>query len=152
MDYLEPPLQLFNPPEDVAVILPVVRWEVGLANVPRSDREGNIVKPAIRFHLPGPGAWGLRPYADFTHQLLLRRVLRLYKEAYAGLRAARVQVRVRAASMTPDQLQGLVQEMDRVADEWEQWLPDNPDAFVRLRLVRRGAHPDSSYEADVVGP
>src|SRR3990172_9432914 len=82
MDYLEPPLQLFNPPEDVPVILPVVRWEVGLANVPRSDREGNIVKPAIRFHLPGPGAWGLRPYADFTHQLLLRRVLRLYSDLW----------------------------------------------------------------------
>ena len=152
MDWLEPPLQLFNPPEDVPVILPVVRWEVGLVNIPRSDRAGNVVKPAIRFHLAGPGAWGIRPYADFSHQLLLRRVLRLYNDAGEALRLAGDQVRTRAVSMTPEQLPGLLTEQRRIIDEGSKWLPSYPDAFVRIRVIRRGAHPDSTYEVDVVGP
>ena len=152
MDWLEPPLQLFNPPEDVPVILPVVRWEVGLVNIPRSDRAGNIVKPAIRFHLAGPGAWGIRPYADFSHQLLLRRVLALYREAYERHRQEYRQMRRPSADMTIGQLQATEDQLVRMVDAWEAWLPDNPDAFVRIRVIRRGAHPDSSYEADVVGP
>ena len=52
--------------------------------------------------------------------------------------------------MSADQMQRLLVDQEKVINEGKRWLPSDPDAFVRLRLVRRGAHPDSSYEADVL--
>jgi len=80
VDWLEPPYQFFHPHPGMPFDVPVSRWEVGLAQREISEPPYSVIKLTIRFHLPAAGGWGLRPYVDFTNQILLQRILHLYKQ------------------------------------------------------------------------
>lgn len=126
--FLEPPYQLYDPPQDAWVEIPVVRWQAGLMQVPKRLEAGTVIKPGIRFYLPGGGLAGLRPYLDMTHRLLLQRFFRAWRELVAAVDAGDLRLRLEvAARLDP-----------------ETRVP------LRVRILRRGAHPDSSYELEVV--
>ncbi len=80
MEWLDPPYQFFHPEPGLPFILRVVRYEVGQAMREVDDPPRTIVRTTIRFHLPGPGGWGLRPYVDFTNRGLMLRVVDIYNE------------------------------------------------------------------------
>ncbi len=128
LPFLDPPLQLVDLPEDEPFDVQVVRWEVGRALVPFRDRTGSVLKPVIRLHTPAAIRGYERPYLDFAHQLAVRRILQLYKDLIT---------RWRVLDPVPRIILG------------QQIRGDAPD-FITLRLIRRHAHPDSSYEVHVV--
>jgi hypothetical protein len=128
MDYLEPPWQFFRIEPEHPIIIPVVRYQVGLAQRPIADPPGWQEVMTIRFHLPGPAGWGLQPYVDFGNRILVQKVLRLYNER---LRRWGRQVPF------PNPLEG------------EQLLPQRPGAL-RLEMTRHGERIDTWYDVAVV--
>ena len=77
--WLDPPWQFFHPHPGAPFDLAVVRWEVGLSIREVNEPPGSRQLTTIRFHLPGPGGWGLKPYVDFTNRILMQRVFAIYK-------------------------------------------------------------------------
>jgi len=129
MDYLEPPYQFFHPHPHMPFNVPVVRYEVGLAQREISEPPYSVIKPTIRFHLPAAGGWGLRPYVDFTNQPLLQRILLLYD-----------QLMDRSDSQVPFPDVDLLRAI----------APSDPRPVV-LRLRRLGTGINTLYDVDVVG-
>lgn len=129
MDWLEPPYQFFHPHPHMPFDVPVTHWEVGLAQRAISDPPYSIIKPTIRFHLAGPGGWGLLPYVDFTNQILLQRVLLLYR-----------QLMDRSDSQVPFPDVDLLRAI----------APSDPRPVV-LRLRRLGTGINTVYDVGVVG-
>lgn len=129
MDWLEPPFQFFHPHPGEPFDLAVVRYQVGLAQREISEPPGSKVLPTIRFHLPGPGGWGLLPYVDFSNRILIQRVLAIYNELLE--RWAR-------QIPFPNPIEG------------ERLLPKRPGAL-RLRLTRNGTGLATVYDVEVVG-
>lgn len=128
MDWLDPPYQFFHPEPGLPFILPVVRYEVGLAQRPVDDPSGYVVRTTIRFHVPGPVGWGLRPYVDFTNQGLIQRVLSLYEDMLDRTKR----------TLTLDSISTL-----------EALSPARPRPLM-LRLTRHGRRLDTMYEAEVL--
>jgi hypothetical protein len=128
MDWLEPPWQFFRIEPEHPIILPVMRYQVGLAERLIADPPGRQVVSTIRFYVPGPVGWGLQPYVDFGNRLLIQKVLRLYNELI---------VRVRTAPPFPNLILG------------ERLLPSSPLPLV-LRLTRHGERIDTWYDVDAV--
>ena len=129
MDYLEPPYQFFDPQVGFSFDLPVTHYEVGLSQRPITEPPYSVIKPTIRFHLPAAGGWGLRPYVDFTNQVLLQRVLHLYRQLID-----------RRRSQVPFPDPNLLEALD----------PSAPRPIV-LRLRRLGTGINTVYDVDVVG-
>lgn len=152
MDVLEPPYQFFHPQPEVPFELPVVRWEVGLAQRPITDPPYSVVKPTIRFHLATPLPPDLflpvrvagspetpritleelnrRPYLDFTNQVLIRNILSVYGDLV-------------------DQPPG--EDAVRYLERQEAVSPQRSRPLT-LRLTRHGLRIDTIYDVQVVGP
>lgn len=150
MDWLEPPFHFFHPQPEVPFELPVIRYQVGLAQRPINDPPGMVQKPTIRFHLAKPIPPGLflavktgfsgetdavssdeleaRPYLDFTNQMLIRKVLAIYDELIVvsdrGMPFPNVELSKKLSPKRPEALQ--------------------------LRLTRHGLRIDTIYDVDVV--
>ena len=129
MDWLEPPYQFFHPHPGMPFDVPVSRWEVGLAQREISEPPYSVIKLTIRFHLPAAGGWGLRPYVDFTNQILLQHILHLYRQMID-----------RRRSQVPFPDSDLLEALD----------PAEPRPVV-LRLRRLGTGINTVYDVDVVG-
>jgi len=150
MDWLEPPFHFFHPQPELPFELPVVRYEVGLAQRPIVDPPGFVNKPTIRFHLAKPIPPGLwlaikgggsletdrvspeeleqRPYLDFTNKILIQRVLAIYDElidrSLRGLPLPNIPLMAKLAPSSPVPL--------------------------KLRLTRHGLRIDTVYDVGVV--
>jgi hypothetical protein len=128
VDWLEPPFQFFHPHPGEPFDLAVVRYQVGLAQREISEPPGSKVLPTIRFHLPGPGGWGLLPYVDFSNRILIQRVLAIYNDLIN---------RNRRAIPLPD-----LRLMDKLLDS-------EPEPLT-LRLTRSGTGLATVYGVEVV--
>ena len=151
MDWLEPPFHFFHPQPELPFELPVVRYEVGLAQRPIVDPPGFVNKPTIRFHLAKPIPPGLwlaikgggsletdrvspeeleqRPYLDFTNKILIQRVLAIYDELLEETK------RTLALESIPV-LEALSGQRPRP---------------LRLRLIRHGLRIDTIYDVELLG-
>lgn len=149
-NWLDPPFHFFHPQPDLPFELPVVRYEVGLAQRPIYDPPYVVQRPTIRFHLAKPLQPGLflavktggsaetdrispdelvaRPYLDFTNQVLIRKVLAIYDDIIA---------RTLRQVPIPDTIR------------MRQLSPDRPEPLT-LRLTRHGLRIDTIYDVDVV--
>lgn len=151
MDWLDPPFHFFHPQPELPFELPVVRYQVGLADRPIVDPPYRVVRPTIRFHLAKPIPPGLflavktggsaeterippdeleqRPYLDFTNQILIRKVLELYNDLVQGpSRSPKVEDIPLLEALSPDRSRPL-----------------------KLRLTRHGLRIDTIYDVEVVG-
>lgn len=128
MDWLSPPWQFFRIEPEHPIIIPVVRYEVGMAQRLIYDPPGyqNII--TIRFHLPGPAGWGLQPYVDFGNRILIQAVLRVYNDLIE-----------RSRRQVPFSQPELLRKIAR----------SQPDALM-LRLVRHGERIDTYYEVSAL--
>jgi hypothetical protein len=129
MDWLEPPFQFFHPHPGVPFDIAVVRWEVGLAQRPIDEPPGSRVLTTMRFHLPGPGGWGLQPYVDFSNRILMQRVFAIYKDLID-----------RSERQVPFPSTEFLRKI----------APSQPDA-ITLRLTRRGTGLATVYDVEVLG-
>ncbi len=130
MDWLDPPWQFFHPHPGQPFDLHVMRWEVGLSIRDVNEPPGAKQLTTIRFHLPGPGGWGLRPYVDFTNRILMNRVFAIYKD--------------------------LIDRTERqVPFPSTDWLariaPSSPEVVV-LRLTRAGTGLATVYDVELLEP
>ena len=125
---LSPPYHLYNPPKDQWVLLPVLRWEAGLMQVPKRLEAGSVIKVGLRFHLTGDGFLGLAPYLDMTHRLLLQRFFRAWTELARTLSDGDLRERVLLGAR----------------------LDPATAIPLKVRILRRGVHPDSTYEIEVL--
>lgn len=152
MDTLEPPYQFFHPQLDRPFDLPVVRYEVGIAQRPIADPPYSVIKLTIRFHLAlplSPDLWlavraerndltdrltreelAARPYLDFTNKILMNRVLATYDDLIAR---------------PPNG------DLEGVRKRLEATSPQNPRPLT-LRLTRHGLRTDTVYDVEVVWP
>jgi len=128
MDWLDPPYQFFRITPELPIEIPVVRYQVGLAQQPIYDPPGYRVVPTIRFHVPRGGAWGLQPYVDFGNRILIQRVLAIYGELLD-----------RAHRQVPLPHPVLMAKL----------LPSFSNPLV-LRLIRHGERIDTWYDVEAV--
>jgi hypothetical protein len=128
MDWLEPPWQFFRIEPEHPITIPVVRYQVGMAQRPIADPPGVQQLLTIRFHLPGAAGWGLQPYVDFGNRILIQKVLSVYGDVIAVYRRA---VPFRSLELA------------------KKIVPEDPEALV-LRLTRHGERIDTWYDVDVV--
>ena len=127
--WLEPPWQFFHPHPGVPFDLAVMRWEVGLSIRPIDEPPGARQLLTIRFHLPGPGGWGLKPYVDFTNRILMQNVFAIWK---------RLSDRVDRQIPFPS-----TEMLKRI-------VPSSPET-ITLRLTRLGTGLATVYDVEVVG-
>ena len=130
MDWLDPPWQFFHPHPGVPFDLHVMRWDVGLSIREVNEPPGAKQLTTIRFHLPGPGGWGLKPYVDFTNRILMQRVFAIYKDLID-----------RAERQVP------FPSTDLLA----RTAPSRPEVVV-LRLRRLGTGLSTVYDVEVLEP
>ena len=128
MDWLDPPWQFFRIEPEHPITIPVMRYQVGMAQRRIFDPPGFQDVLTIRFHLPGPVGWGLQPYVDFGNRILIQAVLRLYNElidrARRGLPLPNIPLMAKLAPSSPVPL--------------------------TLRLTRHGERLDTWYDVEVL--
>jgi hypothetical protein len=129
MEWLDPPFQFFHPHPHVPFDLTVMRWEVGLSIRQIDEPPGAKQLTTIRFHLPGSGGWGLRPYVDFTNRILMQRVFAIYKDLID-----------RSERQVPFPSTALLRKI----------APSRSEVII-LRLTRLGTGLSTVYDVEVLG-